>query len=124
MEDDGLPSRLERVLGKKLSRRVACKLGVATAVTLAGNRVAKAFGALTGEAAKSSNPVTNKPHIAVIGAGAFGGVPDGRDRRRRNRTKPTSNALLRLAVRASGREFREHRSGRDRQRGDLGSKRG
>ena len=65
----------DRKAGTKVSRRDACKLGLAAAVTAAGG---DALGGLaspatdqdTGRTPKSMN---NKPHIAVVGAGAFGG---------------------------------------------------
>jgi sarcosine oxidase len=59
----------------KLSRRAACKLGIATALLAAGRKVA---GVVLPLAAHRSSPGTanlmnNQPHVAVVGAGAFGG---------------------------------------------------
>jgi sarcosine oxidase len=59
----------------KVSRRDACKLGLAAAVTAAGGDAlsglaSRAADQDTGGAPKSMN---SKPHIAVVGAGAFGG---------------------------------------------------
>src|SRR6266478_5572248 len=74
VENDGSSNR-DRKGATKVSRRDACKLGLAAAVTAAGG---DALGGLaspatnqdTGGTPKSMN---NKPHIAVVGAGAFGG---------------------------------------------------
>jgi sarcosine oxidase len=59
----------------KISRRHAVKLGLAAAMTAAGG---KRLGGLASPGAdqdtgKSSKSMSTKPHIAVIGAGAFGG---------------------------------------------------
>src|SRR6267154_2569889 len=54
----------------KLSRRDACKLGLAGAVVATGR---DAFAGLTGSASGIPKSMNSKPHIAVIGAGAFGG---------------------------------------------------
>ncbi len=58
-----------------VSRRAACKLGLAAMVTAAGGNALGGLAPATasqniGQAPKSMN---NKPHIAVVGAGAFGG---------------------------------------------------
>jgi len=57
-----------------MTRRLACKLGLAAAVTATGRNTFGAFAPVddldTAEAPKSMN---NKPHVVVVGAGAFGG---------------------------------------------------
>lgn len=63
------------IAGRNVSRRTACKLGFAAAVTAAGGT---ALGGLAGSAAdqntsRTPKSMNNKPHIAVVGAGAFGG---------------------------------------------------
>src|ERR1700732_42698 len=65
----------DRIPAPRLSRRAACKLGVATALLAAGRKVAGAVLPLTAHssAPATKNQMTSKPHIAVIGAGAFGG---------------------------------------------------
>jgi len=75
MPEKDASSRRHRGADHTLSRRDAVKLGLAAAVTAAGG---DALGGLaspaadqdTGGAPKSMN---SKPHIAVVGAGAFGG---------------------------------------------------
>src|SRR5882757_11053905 len=72
MKSDGPSDRNGR---GKVSRRDACKLGLAAAIAAAGRNVSggldsPAANQHTGETPKSMN---SKPHIAVIGAGAFGG---------------------------------------------------
>ena len=66
-------SRREQKPGAQVSRRDACKLGLAAAMTVAGDRLgglaSRAADQDTGGASKSMN----NPHIAVVGAGAFGG---------------------------------------------------
>ena len=65
----------DRIPAPRLSRRTACKLGIATALLAAGRKVAGAVLPLTAHssAPATKNQMTSKPHIAVIGAGAFGG---------------------------------------------------
>src|SRR4029077_17328373 len=66
----------DRIPAPRLSRRTACKLGIATALLAAGRKVAGEVLPLTAHSAPAtlnSNSMTSKPHIAVIGAGAFGG---------------------------------------------------
>src|SRR6266436_2507182 len=65
----------DRIPAPRLSRRTACKLGIATALLAAGRKVAGAVLPLTAHSRDSAtkNQMTSKPHIAVIGAGAFGG---------------------------------------------------
>src|ERR1700686_2461552 len=69
----------------RLSRRTACKLGIATALLAAGRKGAGVVLPLTAHSSAPATPnstapnsmtpnsMTSKPHIAVIGAGAFGG---------------------------------------------------
>jgi glycine/D-amino acid oxidase-like deaminating enzyme len=59
----------------KLSRRSACKLGLATALLAAGRKVAGVVLPLAPhrDSLETPNSMATKPHIAVIGAGAFGG---------------------------------------------------
>src|SRR5258705_8582146 len=59
----------------KISRRHAVKLGLAAAMAAAGG---KRLGGLASpvsdqDTGKTSKSMNTKPHIAVIGAGAFGG---------------------------------------------------
>ncbi len=65
----------DRIPVPRLSRRTACKLGIATALLAAGRKVAGVVLPLTAHSRDSAtkNQMTSKPHIAVIGAGAFGG---------------------------------------------------
>jgi len=69
----------DRIPAPRLSRRTACKLGIATALLAAGRKAAGIVLPLTAHSApatpNSATPksMTSKPHIAVIGAGAFGG---------------------------------------------------
>src|SRR3979490_3386472 len=65
----------DRIPAPRLSRRNACKLGIATALLAAGRKVAGVVLPLTAHssAPATKNQMTSKPHIAVIGAGAFGG---------------------------------------------------
>lgn len=56
----------------RFTRRTACKLGLATAVYSAGEQLARGTAMLLGDK-QSKNSMNNHPHIAVIGAGAFGG---------------------------------------------------
>ena len=59
----------------RFSRRTACKLGIATALLAAGRKVAGAdlLLATHRDSLETANFMATKPHIAVIGAGAFGG---------------------------------------------------
>ena len=62
----------------RLSRRGACKFGIATALLAVTEKVQGALGRTIRFTIDRNSPVTsnlmnNKPHIAVIGAGAFGG---------------------------------------------------
>src|SRR5580658_5791832 len=59
----------------RLSRRTACKLGIATALLAAGRKLAGAAlpFARHRDSLGTANFMNTKPHIAVIGAGAFGG---------------------------------------------------
>src|SRR3979490_3428962 len=65
----------DRIPAPRLSRRNACKLGIATALLAAGRKVAGVVLPLTAHssAPATKNQMTSKPHIAVVGAGAFGG---------------------------------------------------
>src|SRR6202521_3685466 len=67
----------DRIPAPRLSRRTACKLGIATALLAAGRKGAGGVFPLTAHssapATPNANSMTSKPHIAVIGAGAFGG---------------------------------------------------
>src|SRR6202049_605231 len=70
----------DRIPAPRLSRRIACKLGIATALLAAGRKVAGIVLPLTARSSRPATPnsatpksMTGKPHIAVIGAGAFGG---------------------------------------------------
>src|SRR6266404_8614640 len=65
----------DRIPASRLSRRTACKLGIATALLAAGRKMAGVVLPLTAHSRDSAtkNQMTSKPHIAVIGAGAFGG---------------------------------------------------
>src|SRR6266852_3008557 len=65
----------DRIPAPRLSRRTACKLGIATALLAAGRKVAGVVLPLTAHssAPATKNQMTTKPHIAIIGAGAFGG---------------------------------------------------
>src|ERR1700693_4681328 len=65
----------DRIPAPRLSRRAACKLGIATALLAAGRKVAGVVLPLTAHSSPpaTKNQMTSKPHIAVIGAGAFGG---------------------------------------------------
>src|SRR5882672_8677997 len=53
-----------------LSRRDACKLGLTGAVVASSANV---FGKLSGSSYRMPKSMDKKPHVAVIGAGAFGG---------------------------------------------------
>jgi glycine/D-amino acid oxidase-like deaminating enzyme len=68
------PAPPDLIAVPRLSRRTACKLGIATALLATGRRVA---GIVLPLAANRYDLGTSsfmaKPHIAVIGAGAFGG---------------------------------------------------
>jgi glycine/D-amino acid oxidase-like deaminating enzyme len=69
------PTRSGNKTGNKLSRREACKLGLAAALVAGGRNAmgglaVSAQGRNTGESPQS---MTAKLHIAVVGAGAFGG---------------------------------------------------
>jgi sarcosine oxidase len=72
-ENQAAPGR-GRKIGGTVSRRDACKLGLAAAVTLAGS---DAFGERAGptnlDTGSTPKSMKNKPHFAVVGAGAFGG---------------------------------------------------
>src|SRR5882724_515586 len=75
MAKNEAPSRRDRKMAARVSRRDACKLGLAAAVTAAGS---DAFGGMgspaTGQRTDSTQkPMNNKVHVVVIGAGAFGG---------------------------------------------------
>src|SRR5882762_1483644 len=61
--------------GGKVSRRDACKLGLAAAVTVAGRDALSGLASSTAPEDTSETPksMNTKPHIAVVGAGAFGG---------------------------------------------------
>src|SRR5258706_2052558 len=69
----------DRIPAPRLPRRTACKLGIATALLAAARKVAGVVLPLTAHSRDSEtknqtkNKMTSKPHIAVIGAGAFGG---------------------------------------------------
>ena len=58
----------------RLSRRTACKLGIATALLAAGRKAAGVVLPLADNRYDpgTANFMATKPHIAVIGAGAFG----------------------------------------------------
>ena len=75
MPEDEASSRRDRNGGAQVSRRDAVKLGLAAALTATGR---EAFAGLAPSAAdhdtdKTSKSMNSKPHIAVVGAGAFGG---------------------------------------------------
>jgi glycine/D-amino acid oxidase-like deaminating enzyme len=75
MAEHESPPPQDPIGGRNVSRRTACKLGLAAAVTAAGKT---ALGGLAGSAAdqntsRTPKSMNNKPHIAVVGAGAFGG---------------------------------------------------
>jgi glycine/D-amino acid oxidase-like deaminating enzyme len=59
----------------KLSRRTVCKLGIATALLAAERKLAGAVLPLSAHrgAPGTANLMDNQPHVAVVGAGAFGG---------------------------------------------------
>src|SRR5258707_5823524 len=61
--------------GGKVSRRDACKLGLAAAVTVAGGDALSGLASSTGPEDTSGTPksMNTKPHISVVGSGAFGG---------------------------------------------------
>src|ERR1700687_725214 len=65
----------DRIPAPRLSRRAACKLGIATALLAAGRKVAGVVLPVTAHssAPATKNQMTTKLHIAVVGAGAFGG---------------------------------------------------
>ncbi len=68
-------SLLDRSPKGNVSRRDACKLGLAAALTAAGRNASAGLAPSdasrhTGDTSKFMN---SKPHIAVVGAGAFGG---------------------------------------------------
>jgi NADPH-dependent 2,4-dienoyl-CoA reductase/sulfur reductase-like enzyme len=74
LENEAL-SRRNRKAGAKVSRRDAVKLGLAAALTATGR---DSFAGLAPVAAdhdtdKTSKSMNSKPHVAVVGAGAFGG---------------------------------------------------
>src|SRR5882757_415729 len=62
-----------RQLGIRLSRREACKLGLAGAVLSARGDVFGGLAKPPDPAGKVRKSMNNKPHIVVVGAGAFGG---------------------------------------------------
>src|SRR5208282_1095445 len=64
-----------RSAAPRLSRRTACKLGIATALLAAGRKVAGVVLPLAThrDSLETPNFMATKPHIVVIGAGAFGG---------------------------------------------------
>src|ERR1700704_1678512 len=62
-----------RQLGIRLSRREACKLGLAGAVFSARGDVFGGLAEPADPAGKVRKSMNNKPHIVVVGAGAFGG---------------------------------------------------
>jgi glycine/D-amino acid oxidase-like deaminating enzyme len=65
----------DRSAAPRLSRRTACKLGIATALLAAGRKLAGVALPLAPhrDSLETANSMATKPHIAVIGAGAFGG---------------------------------------------------
>src|SRR5271167_863408 len=65
----------DRSAAPRLSRRTACKLGIATALLAAGRKVAGAVLPLATHRISpgTGNFMNNKPHAAVVGAGVFGG---------------------------------------------------
>src|SRR6266850_1637952 len=73
-ENDG-PSNRDRKASAKVSRRDACKLGLAAAVTAAGGDALGGLAPLAADQDTGGTPksMNNKPHITVVGAGAFGG---------------------------------------------------
>jgi len=62
-----------RQLGIRLSGREACKLGLAGAVLSARGDVFGGLAKPPDPAGKVRKSMNNKPHIVVVGAGAFGG---------------------------------------------------
>jgi glycine/D-amino acid oxidase-like deaminating enzyme len=63
----------EKSVPAKLSRRAACKMGIAAAVLAAGRKMTGKVLPSVGNSPRTSNSMNHKPHVAVIGAGAFGG---------------------------------------------------
>src|SRR5215831_4424072 len=59
----------------KASRRAICKFGFAALIAAAGKRAAQAYTKMAGTSTQdiASTHINVKPHVAVIGAGAFGG---------------------------------------------------
>ena len=58
----------------KLTRRSAVKLGLAAVITASGTEVLGLAAATADQASGGmSKSMNSKPHIAVVGAGAFGG---------------------------------------------------
>jgi len=63
-----------RVPPPKVSRRTACKAGIAAALFVVGQELASAAGTVVKSKTRgSSQSMNSRPHVAVIGAGAFGG---------------------------------------------------
>jgi len=64
-----------RVSPTKLSRRKACKLGLAAVFTAAGRNELGGLASLAQDDNTGGSPksMDNRPHVAVVGAGAFGG---------------------------------------------------
>jgi glycine/D-amino acid oxidase-like deaminating enzyme len=63
----------DRVAHSKLSRRDACKLGIAASLLAAAPKMEGLLLTRDHHSPGTPNFMNNKPHIAVIGAGAFGG---------------------------------------------------
>jgi glycine/D-amino acid oxidase-like deaminating enzyme len=59
--------------GRQLSRREACKLGLGAAVVAAARNLRGGASSVAGQVSGDAKSMNGKPHIAVIGAGAFGG---------------------------------------------------
>jgi len=74
MAEKDAPSR-DRRAGAKVSRRDAVKLGLAAAVTAAGGDALSGLASPAADQDTGGTPksMNNKPHIALVGAGAVGG---------------------------------------------------
>ena len=75
MDGTGTSLRKKRASAARISRRQACKLGLAAAATVLGGDRLHGLSAPSDDQNPIRTPqsMTNKPHIAVVGAGAFGG---------------------------------------------------
>src|SRR5437016_8443306 len=75
MLENEASSRRNRKADAKVSRRDAVKLGLSAALTATGRDTFAGLAPLAADhdTGKTSKSMNSKPHIAVIGAGAFGG---------------------------------------------------